>query len=207
MMLAAMATSGPLRFAPDTVCAGTTTTCPTFATTVKNVSNDSADFDVRYILSPTDAKSELAFQASRFGLLRWTPTYPLDSIQKLANGYLHPLRSGNGRTMKLAPGDSSKLEYFMFGNCLLCTSASGTSALPSLGHGEMVSLIFGSTKTGFDTLHAKVNRWTTGGTASHPSLDHRSSANESFRANGQAIDPRTRGIAHGANGSITKLPR
>lgn len=207
MMLAAMAAAGPLRFRPDTVCAGGTTTCPTLATTVKNISNDSADFDVRYIISPTDSKSELAFQSSKFGLLRWTPTYPVDSIQKLPNGYRHPLRSGNGRPMKLAPGDSSKLEYFMFGTCLLCTSASGTNALPSLGHGEMVSLVFGSTKTGFDTLRVQVNRWMTGGIASHPPLEHHSSPGESYRANGQALDPRARGIAHGPNGSTTNLPR
>ncbi len=201
IVLAAMATAGPLRFAPDTVCAGGTTTCSTLATTVKNTSKDSADFDVRYIISPTDAKSELAFQTSKFGLLRWGPTYTLDSIQKLPNGYRHPLRSGYVRPMKLAPGDSSKLESFMFGNCLGCLGASGTNALPSLGHGEMVSLVFGSTMTGFDTLHAKVNKWTTGGVVSHPPMHAPSGNAESFRANGQPLDVRTRGISHGQDGS------
>lgn len=207
MVLAGMASAGPLRFTPDTVCAGTTTTCLTRSTVVKNVSKDTAVFNVPYMVSPTDSKSELAFHAVKFGLLRWIPGGTSNSIQKLSNVYVHTLKSGNWQAMKLAPGDTSKLEDFMFGSCLLCTSAGSANALPSLGHGEMVSLVFGSTTTGFDTLHAKVNKWTTGGVVSHPPMHAPCGNAESFRANGQPLDAHSRGIGHGQDGSKTKLPR
>jgi hypothetical protein len=204
LLLTGVTFAGPLRFSPDTVCAGYTTTCMTGTTVVKNVSKDTAIFDVRYMISPTDSKSELAILESRFGLLRWDPDYARDSSRKLSNGFLQTFRS-NSRQMKLAPGDTSKLGQFMFGSCLLCVGMGSASALPSLGHGEMVSLVIGSAQTGFDTLRVKVNTWTTGAIADRPSRPGIPKPNGSYKANGRPTDGSSTGIVLGPDGSKPRL--
>ncbi|MEK7393748.1 MAG: hypothetical protein AAB214_14410 [Fibrobacterota bacterium] len=204
LLLTGTTLAGPLRFSPDTVCAGYTTSCMTGTTVVKNVSKDTAIFDVRYMISPTDSKSELAILESRFGSIRWDPDYARDSSRKLSSGYLQTFKAGY-RQEKLAPGDTSKLGRFMFGSCLLCTGMGSASALPSLGHGEMVSLVIGSAKTGFDTLHVKVNTWTTGAIADRPAQASIPKANGSYKANGRPTEGSSTGIVLGPDGSKPRL--
>lgn len=182
---------GPLRFKPDSIRSGdkyyaSKSTLPD-STTVTNVSNSTVTLTLAKsiaILDPARSGYNLDFVGYQAPGKRGY-NYKPDATTRSDSLFIQPMsRELSSRgiwklnettdystpEISLAPNQSIVLRGFRQSRCLLlavraqATTTSATSCID-----EPIDLVFGSTQTGFDTLHTQANRWANGTGAVLPS--------------------------------------
>ncbi len=199
ILLTAPLLAGPLRFSPDTICAGNTKGCTVTTTRVRNLSNDSAPIVLAYELSPISSYNEVLFYSPSQIFHDW---YSTISNIKVETGYREDLHAHGGYGVagfRLAPHDSTVLSGFQFGTCFFCLSTEGGSMPNHLGNGELVALVFGVEKTGYDTLYTWANQWVTGATQARPTPSHQDDSKR-YSIDGRATRPFASGRILGTEG-------
>jgi hypothetical protein len=194
--------AGPLRFSPDTICAGTGTGCA-YSTVVKNISPNGVVVRLVSELSPIPVVNMVMFSGTRYAIF--------DSIRPSSPGYLLTPKY-SAASIALPANDSATLQRCTVGSQYLIVGAPShrklaqrdyaarSSASIQLGNGELIHLVFSTEAGDTDTLHVKVNQWYAG-TAIHPRTKARNPSLPNFTADGKTTLPHSNGVEIGPDGA------
>jgi hypothetical protein len=210
LLLGCATWSRSLRFFPDTICAGTGTGC-TYSARVRNLTQDSVVSNLAAELSPVPVPNRVGFNTggtSSYG-------FEFDSIAKAPVGYVLRGRStfwlGQKFVLKVGPNSETVIQRCDVGYPYLLTAAPSRRNLAEraateattptqLGNGEVIGLVFTTTKGDSDTLYVRVNEWLKGA-GLRPRIKARNPLAPGFTADGKTTLPQSKEVRFGPDGA------